>query len=113
MSVKLNKIINEIDGKIISEEIDIENIEVTGAYVSDLLSDVMGNAREGQVWITIMKHLNVIAVASLAGMPAVIFSKNIKVDPHVIKKAQQEDIVLVSSPLPTFEVTGIIYNLLK
>ena len=38
---------------------------VTGGYVGDLLSWVMGRARSGQAWITIMSNQNVAAVAVL------------------------------------------------
>ena len=45
---------------------------VTGGYVGDLLSWVMGRARSGQAWITIMPNINTVAVASLADVACVI-----------------------------------------
>ena len=89
------------------------DIQVSGAYVSDLLSDVMGNAGADLVWITIMRHLNSVAVASLAGIPLIIFSKGAVPAAPIIEKANQEEICLVTSKLPTFEISGRIYNLLK
>ncbi|MDP8321985.1 MAG: hypothetical protein RAO94_06515, partial [Candidatus Stygibacter australis] len=86
------------------------DIEINGGYVSDLLSDVMGNAREGQVWITIMRHLNVIAVASLTNMSAITFSKGYLPDDTVIAKADMEGIPLISSKLDTFNIAGILYK---
>ena len=65
--------------KDIIEKLDLQGLneanldaEVKGAYASDLLSDVMGNARSGQVWITMQTHKNVTAIASLRDLPAVI-----------------------------------------
>lgn len=102
-----------IEGKILTQHDPQKEIEINGGYVSDLLSDVMGNAREGFVWITIMRHLNVIAVASLTNLAAVIFSKNIVPDQAVIAKADEEDICLINSSLPTFELAGRLFNLLN
>ena len=49
--------------------------EVTGGYVSDLLSDVMGFARDGEVWVTLQTHKNVMAIASLKELAAVVIVK--------------------------------------
>jgi len=109
--IYLNEVISSIEGKLETVNLNPESIEIEGGYVSDLLSDVMGNALKNQVWITIMKHLNVIAVASLAGIPAIIFSKNSTPDQTVIQKAEEEGIALISSPLSTFKIAGILYSL--
>lgn len=110
--MKLNDYLPAIKGRLLTEGNDL-NKEITGGYVSDLLSDVMGNAREGQVWITIMRHLNVIAVASLTNLTAITFSKGFLPDDTVIKKANQVGIPLISSDLETFEITGILYRELE
>ncbi len=102
-----------IDGKNHTPALDPENIEISGAYVSDMLSDVMGSAKPDQAWITIMKHLNVIAVASMTGVPAIVFSKANQPDDAVCDKALEEGICLISSPHDTFTLAGILYKLLK
>ena len=70
----------------------------------------MGNSQEGDAWITIMRHMNVIAVASMVGLPLVIFSQDLMPDKPVIEKADSEGICLVSSPLSTFEISGKLYR---
>jgi len=110
--MELKNIIESIDGKILTENI-FKNIDITGAYSSDLLSDEMGNSHQGEIWITIMRHLNVIAVASLAEMPVILFPKNFNPDSKVIEKAISENIILVTSPYQTFEICGKIYNLIN
>ena len=50
---------------------------VTGGYVGDLLSWVMGRARSGQAWITIMSNINTVAVASLADVACVILAEGV------------------------------------
>lgn len=113
MNITLGKIIDMIEGKVLTNHNLQDAIEISGGYVSDLLSDVMGNAVENQIWITIMRHLNVIAVASLSGISAIVFPKNIIPDQAVISKANEEDIRLLCSSLSTFELTGRLYNLLN
>ena len=73
----------------------------------------MGNSHSGEIWITIMRHLNVIAVASLAEMPVILFPKNFFPDKKVIEKAISENIILVNSPYQTFEICGKIYRLFQ
>ncbi|HPR17254.1 MAG TPA: hypothetical protein PLD62_03305 [Candidatus Cloacimonadota bacterium] len=113
MKTTINEILSIIEGNLLTANAVEETIEFSGGYVSDLLSDVMGNAREHQIWITIMRHLNVIAVASLANLSAVVFAKNVLPDQAVIQKANEEGICLINSSLSTFELTGRLYVLLN
>lgn len=110
---KLNDFLQLIPHNILSSRQLIEAILISGGYVSDLLSDVMGSAKENEVWITIMCHLNVVAVASLASIPVVIFSKGIIPGKVVIEKAESEDIILISSDLNTFELSGKLYGFMS
>jgi serine kinase of HPr protein (carbohydrate metabolism regulator) len=87
--------------------------EVSGAYASDLLSDVMGNARSGQVWITMQTHKNVTAIASLKDIPAVIIVRDGVPDDDMLEHAKDEDICLLVSKDATFEVCGKLFELIK
>jgi len=87
--------------------------EVSGGYVSDLLSDVMGYAREGQVWITLQAHANVVAIASLKELPAVILVKGVKPDEVVIAKANEEGIALLGTTEGTFDMAGKLFQYLN
>jgi len=110
---KLSEYIAQIKGKNHTPAIDPDSIEISGAYVSDMLSVVMGSAKPGQAWITIMKHLNVIAVASMTGIPVIVFSKGNTPDEAVCDKALEEGICLVSSNHDTFSLSGILYKILN
>lgn len=111
--MKLKEYIDQIQGKNLTPGIEVEDIPVTGGYVSDLLSDVMGNAREGDAWITIMRHMNAVAVASMIGLSAVIFAKGLVPEQAVIDRAETENVCLISSPLPVLDLAAILYGLLK
>ena len=86
--------------------------EVSGAYASDLLSDVMGNARSGQVWVTMQTHKNVTAIASLKDIPAVIIVRGGEPDDDMLEHAKEEDICILVSQDATFQVCGKLYQLL-
>lgn len=79
--------------------------EVKEAYTSDLLSDVMGNAPEESVLITIQAHKNTIAVASLAGINAVILCNNRKAPEDMLPAAEKECIAILQTEMNQFEAS--------
>jgi hypothetical protein len=85
--------------------------EITRGYASDLLSDVLAHAPAGGVLVTLQVHLNVIAVASHAGLRAVIFSCGRVPDGDVIEKAVDEGLSLYGSPDDTFDLVGRLHEL--
>jgi hypothetical protein len=88
-----------------------DDAEVSHGYASDLLSDVLAHAPEGGVLITLQVHLNVIAVASHAGLRAVIFSCGRMPDDDVLERAAAEGLSLFGSKADTFEIVGRLYDL--
>jgi len=87
--------------------------EITGGYVSDLLSDVMGNASEGMVWITLQVHQNVMAISSLKDLAAVILVSSLVPQDNTIQHSNDENIPVLGTNLPAFEIAGKMYQLLN
>ena len=110
--MKITDIITKLDLKVISGANGLSN-EITDGYVSDLLSDVMGNAKEGQAWITLQTHQNIIAVAALKDLPAIIIVKGYLPDADTIEKSNAENIPVLSSELDTFTLAGRLFELIK
>jgi predicted transcriptional regulator len=110
--MKITDITKTLDLKIVSGKDGLSN-EITGGYVSDLLSDVMGNAREGQIWITLQTHQNIIAVASLKDLAAIIIVKGLLPETDTIDKSNQENIPVLSTSMDTFTIAGRLFELLK
>lgn len=77
--------------------------EINGGYVGDLLSWVMGRAEADNVWITIMTNINVLAVASLSDVSAVVIAEGAEISDEIIEKAKEQGINLLRSPLPAYE----------
>ncbi len=82
--------------------------EIDGCYIGDLLSWVMGRARENNAWITIMSNINVIAVASLADVSCVILSEGVQLEDEVRAVAEQKGINVLCSEKPIFETALMI-----
>jgi hypothetical protein len=85
---------------------------VTGGYTGDLLSDVMANSHEGDIWITRQVHQNIVAVATLKEHAGIILVNSCEPAKDTLEKAIQEKVPILISDLPAFELTGAIYNLL-
>ena len=91
---------------------DLER-EITGCYISDLLSDVLANSKEGNLWITHHTHPNVVAVAAVKDLSMVIITGDKPVEPATLGRAASEKVNIVTSGQPTFETAGVVYDLLK
>ncbi|MBE6644401.1 MAG: hypothetical protein E7612_03360 [Ruminococcaceae bacterium] len=89
-----------------------EDREISGVYIGDLLSWVMGRAKADNAWITIMSNLNVIAVASLADISCVVFSEGVTPDEELVRVAAEKGVNLISTPLSSYEAAVKISEIL-
>ena len=97
-----------LNGKLVSGD---GEKEILGGYVSDLLSDVMANSREGDIWITLQKHVNIAAVAQLNGISAIVLVNDRNPEPDTITRAEENGVAIISTPLQAFDAAGILYSL--
>ncbi|MGC8793976.1 MAG: serine kinase [Bryobacteraceae bacterium] len=82
--------------------------EVSAAYVSDLLSDVIAHAPPGSVWLTLQTHANVAAVAALKEL-VVLLVNGRKPDAEMLERAREHKVTLLGTSLPAFEAAGRLY----
>ena len=106
--MKLKDIIDAFDLKVLTAP-DKLDVEVSGGYTSDLLSDVMANSRPGNIWITLQAHQNIVAVARLRNLAAILLVNNRAPDEETVKTAEEEHVPLLLSPDPAFLITGKLY----
>lgn len=90
-----------------------KEMEVQGAYTSDLLSDVIANSMAGDLWITLQGHQNIIAVALLNDLAGVIVSGGYQPNQETINKARDKKIALFTTGKNSYEVSGQLYHLLN
>ncbi len=110
MTVK--EIAEKLDFQVLGGEKGLDQAVTTG-YVSDLLSDVMGNARAGSIWVTLQTHKNVMAIASLKDLAAIILVNNHKPEDDMLAQSNEEGIPVLATSMGTFDVSGKLYELLR
>ena len=86
--------------------------EITGVYIGDLLSWVMGKAQSGDAWITIMSNLNILAVASLTDTSCIILAEGVTLDEEVLSTARQKEINIISSSESIFDTAVFLSRIL-
>ena len=86
--------------------------EISGVYIGDLLSWVMGRAKADDAWITIMSNVNIIAVASLADVACIILSEGVVLDADIIETAKQKEINILYSAKPSYETAVVVSELI-
>jgi serine kinase of HPr protein (carbohydrate metabolism regulator) len=79
---------------------------ITGGYSADLLSCVLARAKAGNIWATLQAHPNVVAVAALLELAAVVVTEGTPIPGDVIAKAEAEKIVLLSTPHTSYWLAG-------
>ncbi|HHX22599.1 MAG: AraC family transcriptional regulator [Tepidanaerobacteraceae bacterium] len=110
--MKLDEVQDLLNLKLVTKKTNIDR-EVQGGYASDLLSCVMAHAKENEVWITIQSHKNIVAVASLLNLSAIIIAEDVTIDENTLIKAEEENIPIYSSDKSIYELCGILYNILS
>jgi serine kinase of HPr protein (carbohydrate metabolism regulator) len=85
--------------------------EITGGYAGDLLSDVLANSREGDVWITLQTHANIVAVASAKELSGIIIVNGRTPEEETVRKAEEQNIPIMISSLSTYKVISRLCEL--
>ena len=85
--------------------------EVNGGHCGDLLSELMGNAPVGCVWLTVQGHQNIVAVAALREMAAIIITGGQSPDSETVQKAENENIPILLYPGLAFDLSGLLYEM--
>ena len=110
--MKVRELVEKLNLKVLSGENGLDR-DIDGCYVSDLLSDVMGNAEMGNVWVTLQTHKNVMAIASLKELACVILVKNLTASEDTVEQRNEEGIPFLSTDMQTYETVGKIYTILN
>ena len=88
-----------------------DDSELTGAYTSDLLSDVMAYAKDGGALITIQAHKNTVAVATLLDISVIIICNLRPLPDDMLEAAKEEGIAVIRTKENQFTVSGKLWNL--
>ena len=109
--MNLNEIIDQLGLTALTGTANFAAVEPAGGYTSDLLSCVMAGAKKKGIWITLQAHVNIVAVAALLELAAVIISEGSQPDADTIVKAKEEGVILLGTELKSFEICGRLWEL--
>jgi len=112
MATKLKDVVERLGLEVLTHS-EKGDLEITGGYAGDLLSDVLANSEPGNLWATIQTHPNIVGVAAIKDLAAIILVNGRRYQEETTKKAQEQGVVLASASLSTFEVIGRLYKMLK
>lgn len=110
--MKIIDLVNKLDLEILSGNNGLDRT-VSGGYTSDLLSDVIANAEADNIWITLQTHKNIMAIASLKDLSAVIIINDNKAEEDTLKQSNTENIPILGTKEKAFETSAKIYELLN
>ena len=108
--MKLSELSQKLCLKKVTENID--DTEVSGCYIGDLLSLVMSKALPNDLWITVQTNINILAVATITEVACIIVPEGIVVDETTVKKAETQGINIFSSDKTSYELAKEIGGLI-
>lgn len=109
--MNLQEIITQLDLTVLTHHKPFSSIHPTGGYASDLLSCVIAGAKPGNLWLTIQAHNNIVAVASLNDLAAIIITEGASPEPSVIQKADEQGVTLLVARENTYQVAGKLWEM--
>jgi hypothetical protein len=84
-------------------------VKVKGGYASDLLSDVIGNSGKDDIWVTVQMHVNIVAVAALKDVAAIVIVSHHRPADETIEIAKQKGVCVLGTGMTAFETCGRLY----
>jgi imidazolonepropionase-like amidohydrolase len=109
--MNLQEIIDRLGLIVLTESKDFSSVTPQSGYTSDLLSCVMAGAKQHGLWVTLQAHNNIVAVAALLELAAIIITENAQPDAATIAKANEEGVTLLSTDKLTFSVVGELWEM--
>lgn len=107
----LDQIITRLGLTLLTQPRDFSKVQPATGYASDMLSCVMSGAAKHSIWITLQAHVNIVAVAALLDLSAIIVTEDSPVDEATISRANEKGVTLLLTPLSSFEIAGRLWEL--
>lgn len=109
--MKVDNLVRELKLERLTEN-DIDR-EITDVYIGDLLSVVMSRCEEGNVWVTVQTHMNIVSVADLNDVACIIIAGGTQVEDSLIQKADECGVCILSSEMESYELAWNLHEVLK
>ena len=104
--MKLDALVNELGLEVIND--GGLSRDISGCFICDLLSHAMGKVETDNLWITVQTNMNIIAIAVLTELSAIIIAQDMDIAENVIEKANDEGVTLLRSDKTAYELALMI-----
>ena len=105
--MKLKELAEKLELKCVTRSFDKE---ISGVYISDMVSDVIANAKAGNLLVTVQIHNNVIAAANLVDLSGIVVTQGKLPADDVVKMAEKAEIPIFSTDLNRWQVATKLYE---
>jgi imidazolonepropionase-like amidohydrolase len=109
--MNLKAIIDQLNLTVLTASQPLDQVVPATGYTSDLLSCVMAGGKNKGIWVTLQAHMNIVAVAALLELSAVIITEGAMPDSATIDRAKEQGVTLLASKAPSFEVVGRLWEM--
>ena len=106
--MKIENIIQLLDAKIVCGSHRISD-DISYAFSSDLMSDVLTLDAENMLLITGLANVQIIRTAEVAEIHHLVIVRNKKVSEDLVELANELNMILIESPYSMFKASGILY----
>jgi hypothetical protein len=107
-AMKVSEIADLINANIVCDCRD--DREVSKAFASDLMSDVLTLETDNTLLITGLANVQAIRTAEMSDINCIVFARNKKVNEEMKKVALENDIVLLETSFSVYRTSGILYQ---
>lgn len=107
--MKIEKIIALLDARVLCGHHRLEE-EISHAFSSDLMSDVLTLDEENILLITGLANVQIIRTAEVAEIHCLVIVRNKKVSEEIVALANELNMILIESPYSMFKASGILYS---
>ena len=107
--MKLREIKEILDAEVICGDELLEK-EVSSAFGSDMMSDVLAYAKSDSVLLTGLVNPQTIRTALMLDMEAIVFVRAKKLTDDVVSLARESGIAVMSTECRMFETCGKLYQ---
>lgn len=107
--MKLNEIAELIEGEVVGCQTN-GDYEMTKAFCSDLMSDVLRYSLEETVLLTGLCNIQTMRTAEMADLSVVVIGRGKQPDDEMLSLAEESDITIIKSKLSLFQICATLAN---
>lgn len=86
----------------------VKDEKYENVYIGDVLSFAISHIKDKSIWITIQNNVNVVAIATLREVKAIILTEGVKPDFDMLQKSIEQQIPIFTTELSHFETARLL-----